>query len=449
MKKLLVLALFMVSAALAQTDVRWFVGLGAGSDEPLFAAQREIVDAFNDSQDDINLILDINDSEFAIDTLATQVAAGNPPDIVGPMGIKGRAAFEGAWLDLSELIEANDYDLSDFDPALVDFYDVEGQGQLGIPFAVFPSFLAYNKDLFDEAGLAYPPSAYGEPYINADGEEQEWNTETVEELAKLLTVDANGIDASMEEFDIDNVVQWGYGVPFTDIRGVLTADYGAGNFIDEEGNAAMPENWRAGLQDYHDAMWVDGFTPNAAYSQSDLLNGDGNFLGSGNVAMANSHLWYVACCIGDLEADWDAAPVAANSDGDIVAKLHGDTFSILESSSNQEAAFEALSYLLSPEISGQLANIYGGMPARLSLQDAYFATFAENFEGEKNWDVVAAGLSYPDSPNHEDYLPSYSESVARYVQFTEVLTQNADADLDAEIDSLLADLQAIYDSASN
>ena len=134
----------LAGTALAQTEVRWFVGLGAGSDEPTIAPQQAIVDEFNASQDDIKLVLEIVDADQSQDVLATQIAAGNPPDIVGPMGIQGRAAFEGAWLDLSDLIASNDYDLSDFDPALVDFYRIEGQGQLGIPFAVFPSFILYN-----------------------------------------------------------------------------------------------------------------------------------------------------------------------------------------------------------------------------------------------------------------------------------------------------------------
>jgi multiple sugar transport system substrate-binding protein len=109
------------------------------------------------------LVLEIVENTQAYDILATQIAAGNAPDIVGPVGIRGRADFPGVWLDLSDLIAAADYDLSDFDPALVEFYKIEGQGQIGLPFAVFPSYITYNKALFDEAGLAYPPSRYGEP----------------------------------------------------------------------------------------------------------------------------------------------------------------------------------------------------------------------------------------------------------------------------------------------
>jgi multiple sugar transport system substrate-binding protein len=80
-----------------------FAGLlasGAGSDEGTFAGQQAVVDEFNASQDKIELVLEIVDNDAAYDTLATQIAAGNAPDIVGPVGIRGRDSFKGAWLDL-------------------------------------------------------------------------------------------------------------------------------------------------------------------------------------------------------------------------------------------------------------------------------------------------------------------------------------------------------------
>ncbi|MDE2854417.1 MAG: ABC transporter substrate-binding protein, partial [Chloroflexota bacterium] len=273
----LILSLILgVAAGLAGAQdpvrIRWYVGLGAGTDAPLVAAQEEVVADFNESQDAIELVLEIVDNEQAYDVLSTQIAAGNAPDIVGPMGIRGRASFPGAWLDLTSLIEANDYDLSDFDPALIDFYRVEGEGQLGIPFAVFPSFLMYNIDLFDEAGIPYPPSAYGETYTDWEGVEQEWNIDTLAEVAKILSVDINGNDATMEEFDTGNIVQFGFGNQFTDVRGRATL-FGAANFVDAEGNAVIPDIWREAEHWYHNAMWSDYFIPNAVYSGSEIMGG--------------------------------------------------------------------------------------------------------------------------------------------------------------------------------
>ncbi len=448
MRKLaFVLALLLaVGMAAAQTQVRWFVGLGAGSDEPQIAPQQAIVDAYNASQSDIRLVLEIVDNELAYDIFATQIAAGNAPDIVGPIGIRGRADFPNAWRDLSGLIAAADYDLSDFDPALVDFYKIEGEGQIGLPFAVFPSFISYNVALFDEAGAAYPPSRYGEPYVNADGEELPWNTDTLRDLAMFLTVDANGNDATMDAFDPERIVQFGYNNIFTDLRGVLTL-FGAGNFVDADGNAVIPEHWATGAQWIHDAMWKDHFYPNGPYIASDILTWSP--FQSGNLAMAHTHLWYQTCCMFDLQDEWAVAAVPAAPDGNVTAKLHADTFVITAASRNPEAAFDVMTYLFSPEISQRLVNIYGGIPARLSLQDDALELLFAEFYPDRDIDttVIADSLSFPDNPNHEEGMPANREAQALYGAFWQRLENTANFDVAGELAILQAELQLLFDGA--
>ena len=113
----------------------------------------------------------------ANDALATEIASGNPPDIVGPVGIGGANAFPGQWLDLAPLIAKTDYDLSQFPQDAVDIYKI-GDGQVGIPFAIYPSVLFYAKSLFDEIGLAEPPHKYGDKYTMPDGIESSTGTTT-------------------------------------------------------------------------------------------------------------------------------------------------------------------------------------------------------------------------------------------------------------------------------
>jgi multiple sugar transport system substrate-binding protein len=446
MKKVatILISLLVGTAVYAQTEVRWFVGLGAGTDEPTIAAHQQVVDAFNSSQNEIELVLEIVDNDQAYDVLATQIASGNAPDIVGPVGVRGRESFPGAWADLTPYVEASNYDFSDFDSALVDFYRTE-DGLVGLPFAVFPSFIAYNIDLFDEAGLPYPPAAYGEPYIDENGEEKPWTIETLSELAMKQTVDTNGNDATMDEFDANNIVQWGFGAMWRDIRGRITM-FGPGTFVDEAGNAVIPEHWRTGIAWYQDAMWNSHFHPNGPYGNSALL-GEGNWFDSGNLAMAHTQLWYQGCCMTSLESDWDLAPMPSY-DGTVTASLNADTFSIPVTSDNQEAAFAVLSYLLSPEVSGELAGIYGGMPARISLQEGFLEGFGERlFPGaELNWQVAIDSLGYPDSPNHEAALPGQREAEDRYIAFTQRLENEADFDVEAELELMLTDLQRIFDA---
>lgn len=439
-------------AASGKTQVRWFVGLGAGSDEGTFEPQNAFVEKFNASQDEIELVLEIVDADSASDTLATQIAAGNAPDLVGPVGIKGRDTFKGAWLDLGPMIDANSYDLSGFDPELVKFYLVKEEGQLGIPFGIFPSFVLYNVDLFDEAGLPYPPAEYGVPYVDADGVEHEWTIEYMTELAKMLTVDANGNDAAMEDFDPENIVQFGWENLWTDLRGIGSM-FGAGSVVAEDGSAQIPDKWVEATKWTYDGWWNEWYIPNGAYAGADFLQGPGGSFSSGNMAMVHMHMWYLApWALGDVTFDWNLAATPSN-DGVTTSKMHADTFGILKGSKNPDAAFEVLTYMLSEENANDLLTIYGGMPARLSLQGDYFDIYTEtNFSGKDdiNWDVVAAGMAYADNPNHESWMPSYQESVDRYNEFWNKLANTPDLteeDIDAELALLVADLQAIYDAA--
>ncbi|MBT3190813.1 MAG: extracellular solute-binding protein [Anaerolineae bacterium] len=438
-------------APAGKTQVRWFVGLGAGTDEGAIPLEEAFVEAYNASQDEIELVLEIVDADNAADTLATQIAAGNAPDIVGPVGIKGRDQFKGAWLDLAPLIEANSYDLSGFDPAMVDFYLVQEEGQLGIPFGIFPSFVLYNIDLFDEAGLPYPPAEYGVPYVDADGVEHEWTIEYMTELAKVLTVDANGNDASMEDFDPENIVQFGWMNQWTDWRGVGSM-FGAGSLVADDGSAQMPEQWVEAAKWTYDGFWNSWFIPNGPYGGAEFLQGGGGPFSSGNMGMIQMHTWFLAPWAFDgTTFDWDVAAMPSYN-GVTTAKMHADTFGILKASDNSEAAFEVLTYMLSEEHATDLLTIYGGMPARLSLQADYYDIHAETNLGGKeiNWDVIAAGMAYADNPNHESWMPSYLETNDRYNETWNYFANTPDLteeDIDAEIATLVADLQAIFDAA--
>jgi multiple sugar transport system substrate-binding protein len=146
--------------------------LGAGTTEPQVKVEREVVDEFNKNQDKIWLVLEVVPNSDASNTLENQIALGNGPDIVGPMDSYGANLFYGQWLDMAPYIEAANYDTSVFDEQLVKFYQTE-EGQVSLPFAVYPSLVFYNKRMFDQAGLAYPPAKYDEQYRLPDG--HQWN----------------------------------------------------------------------------------------------------------------------------------------------------------------------------------------------------------------------------------------------------------------------------------
>lgn len=433
----LLLGALSVASAQGRTRVVWFVGLGTGSDPAQQEAQENVVARFNASQNEVELVMNVVAHNAAADALSTLIASSQAPDIIGPVGFDGSNGFEGNWLDIGPLVEAEGYDLGQFPEGLVDFYRTK-DGLVGLPFATFPSFLFYRPELFDEAGLNYPPAAYGEPYVMPDGTEVEWTVDVLREVGMLLTVDANGEDATSPNFDSNNIIQWGYAFQWSDGRAIATL-FGAAEMIDENGNAVMPENWRAGWNWYYDGIWTDKFIPNQAQVGSDLL-GSGNPFNSGNLAMAQSHLWYTCCLEGTT---WDAAALPSYN-GEVTAKLHSDTFRIHKDTKNPTAAFKALTFLVG-EGSLELLSVYGGMPAREADQPEFFAKLDQKYTQGVNWDVAVASGAYADNPSHEAWLPNYLKTKDRINSFQTYVESTPGLDINAEIDRLIADLQVFYE----
>lgn len=429
-------------AAQERVKITWFVGLGTGTNEQQIEVQNRIVEEFNASQDKIELVINIAASnQTAPDILSTLIASGDAPDIVGPVGFSGSNAFAGQWLDLAPLIEATGYDLGQFPENLVESYrSLDGEQLLGLPFAVFPGVLYYNVGLFDEAGLNYPPTEAGVPYVMPDGTEVPWDYNTVVEIGKILTVDANGYDATMPEFDPTKTIQFGFIHQWDTLRSDFHT-FGANYVVDEEGKVHIWDNWREAARWLWEAVWVHHIHPSDSWISSDLLLG--NAFNSGNVAMARSMLWYT-CCLADAPA-WDLAVQPAYN-GTIYAPIDMDTFRIHKDTKHPEEAFTVLTYLLG-DAALDLLTVYGGYPARPELQDAAIQAKAETYPSVQNWDVVARSIQYAPVPHHEEWYPNFNKGQTRFQDFLTLLRSDggADIDLEAELDRLEADLQAIVD----
>lgn len=420
-------------AASERVQIRWFVGLGTGGNPEQVEVQEKVVQEFNASQDQIELVLEIVDNTTAAQTLQTQIASGNPPDIIGPVGTRGSNSFAGLFMDLQPYVEKSSLDLSVFDPALVDFYRVEGEGLLGLPFAVYPAVIFYNRDLFDEAGLPYPPHKVGEKYDGKD-----WDIATLEEVALKLTVDANGNDATSSDFDPDKIEQYGFFTQWTeeDPRAEWTL-FGPGSLIDENGKAVLPDHWREAAQWYYAGVWEKHFIPSIAAVNSDLLAA-GNPFNSGNLGMAHVNSWYT-CCLADVP-NWDIG-VVPSYDGKNTAKLHADTFRIMKATQHPDEAFTVLTHLLN---SADLLQVYGAMPANKTMQEAFFAGLEKQYSQGVDWSVITASLALADNPSHEAAMPNFLKADERNKAFGSLYRSQPDLDLEAELDKWLADLQVIF-----
>jgi multiple sugar transport system substrate-binding protein len=453
---LLVLLLGVVSTAVAQEPVTitWFVGLGTGTNDQQIEAENQVVADFNASHPDINLEINIAPTfETAVDTLSTLIAAGTPPDIVGPVGVGGSNRYE--WLDLKDLIDSAGYDLSGFDPALLDLYATTNGGYSAIPFGVFPSITYFNRDVFDEAGLNYPPQAFDEPYVMPDGTEVDWNYETLRQVAMMLTVDANGNDATSADFDPDNIVQFGLNFQWARIRLMWTDIQPESTYYDwDTGTVTVPDSWREATHWLWNGIWTDHIIPTTTYALSDAFGaGSDNVFQTGKLGMAIVPLWYT-CCLGESVGnfEWDFAVVPQSLDGEYHVAMDADTFRITVGSANPEQAFTVISYLLDEAVP-VLAPTYGAFPARAEYQQAWIDSRDAQYDWGINWQVAVDSLAHanPSDAHHESNLPNWSQVYDREFALQTLLfgDTGAEMDVDAELDTFQADVQAITEQTGS
>ncbi|MBN1121175.1 MAG: extracellular solute-binding protein [Anaerolineae bacterium] len=414
-------------------DVIWVVR-EIGGDITMPMLQEDVVDEFNNTHDDIFLIMDVVAYDLYQDTLAVMVAAGDAPDIVGPESMISTGLPTDQWLDLSGYIEESGFDTSIYNPAVMDIYNLPDQGQIALPYSIYPSAMFYNVDLFDAANLCYPPEHFGEPYCDGDP----WDWDKVREIGMLLTLDANGNNATSQNFDPDNIVQYGLTLQWTDARGEAIFVGGNGTVWNGQG-AFIPDNWRDAWQWHHDGIWEDHFIMSRIATDEYYSNP----FSEGVVAMYPSHSWYF-CCIFN-EFNWDIGALPVPFDGNITAKTNGSTFFIHKESEHPDAAWEVLSWMLE-EKSDVLDEVFSANPARIVseeeyrniLEDIYYDDFSN-----VNVGVLIEAQDYPDIPSNETYLPNHSSADETLWDFY-TLYQEMPRDMDADIDALESDLEYVF-----
>jgi multiple sugar transport system substrate-binding protein len=424
--------------------VSWFIGLGAGTQPAQIGPEQAFAAAYNASQKDVYLSLQIVDNTQAANILKTQIAAGAAPDIIGPVGVEGLNIFRDQLMDLAPTIAKNNYTFNGVDPKLVDFFKLGNNGAtVGVPFAVYPSFLYYNKALFKEAGLPDLPTKVGDLYQG-----KPWDLDNLTSVAEKLTVDKAGNDATSAKFDPTNIVQWGFDSQYEDNSArAEDAWFGAGSFLAADGKTAqIPDYVTQGETWFNDGVWKNHFIPTQAQISSALLGAGGEF-GSGNLAINESHTWFT-CCVappkGTKQFDFGFA-INPLVNGKITAPLHADTFSILKSTKVPDAAWKALTAMVA---STDLLTTYGAMPADQTKQKAWEATIDKGFPGIKlDWSVPEAMLAYPDVPNHQSWMPDYAKAKAALQAFQNKYRTTSGVDITAELATLKTTLQGIFDAA--
>jgi len=436
------------SPVAGRTTVRWFVGLGSGTDNYQIDAQKAFVANYNATNSDgISIQLEIVPNNTAYTVLKTEIAAGNAPDIVGPVGVQGRNGFEGQFLDLTDEIHKNGVDLTAYDPALVRSLQEGSDGQIGLPYDIFPGYIWYNKDIFTKAGLSDLPTAIGEQY-----EGQPWTWQALGKIAAQLTLDENGYNSANPDFDKNEIVQYGMDFQWADARRIVSC-FGGGSFVASDGKTAqIPPVWADAFNWYYTAIWGGHYVPNGAAEASALLD-NGYSIGSGRVAMSAGWAWGISSIASSASTtqvkSWDIA-VMPSWDGTTTSPVDIDTFTITKASRNPDAAFKAMMAIMADPT---LMRNYGGEPAKTADQAAYFAAYdsalAPIFPGNHvTWSVLGEMAKVPAVPNSESDMPAFTQAGTDIATFLNKLQNTSGLNVNTELAKLQQTLQKDFDAAS-
>lgn len=425
--------------------IRWLVGIASGTDPAgnevnMGSLVDQAAAEFNASHPRIQLVLEKVPSDAFSNTLFAEIEAGNGPDIAGPMGVELEGSLHGHWLDITPYMESSHFDSSAVNPILMAFHHTD-EGQITLPFEVYPGAVFYQKELFDKAGLNYPPASYGELYTWPDGTTSEWNFDTLAEVAKLLTIDDQDRNATQKGFlhNQQRIKQFGFVYQWTNPIH-MTGFWEAGKpYQGEPGNyqAVFPEQWKVAWKWYYEGMWGQQlFIPSYA---SPLISE--NAFSTGKVAMAITQAWYT-CCVGDAGQHWDLAALPSNN-GAVHGAIHADSFYIWKGTQHPAEAFEVLAYLTSPS-SQKLLVSFIAIPAATANQNAFLSRMAALYPWATNWDVFLAALVYTGIPYADGYLPNYDAALARITEFDSLIGSQSGLKIEDEIEKLRNDLTKIF-----
>jgi multiple sugar transport system substrate-binding protein len=304
------------------------------------------LDKVKEKYPNIETKLEYNDyGETAVRILAL-AAAGDLPDLIMASNEHTPIlACSQLLLDLNPFIEREpDVNPDDFAAGVSQGFNMWGHWW-GFPYDHSTWGIFYNKNMFDEAGVPYPPSEGKEP----------WTVEQFVETAKKLTKP----DGS----------QWGAWYPPTNqyLDSCFIYSAGGRNFDDSLRHCIInsPES-AAGIQVVVDFIHKHKISPTPAEMQGATVD----YFASGLVAMQIDGQWALqgknATC--DFPFDIAYLPIIKEKKG----VTGGSGFCISASTKHPEEAWNWLKIYTSSEVLAEMVGRPGrGIPARWSATPAY------------------------------------------------------------------------------
>lgn len=401
-----------------------------------------VIPAFEKEYPDIKINLQIIDQPDIAVKREAMIAAGEPLHVWSTnWGGDGFASdrARGLLTDLTPLIERDQVDLSVFIPEVLAIYQNEGK-TYGLPFLTTGSYVFYNMDLLDEAGVAYPPT---------DWEDKSWTWDAMVDMATKLT----------KNYDDPTSAQYGLLMNRQNIEGPAmlfgqfpwSEDAYATGFSDGV-TLSNPETVAA-YQKVHDLIYKDKVNPDAAASEA--LTQLGGAFESGKVALTQNGgwgWWIYSQITPDIEGGfcWGVAPNPWGSpDAEERAVIYTDPWVITAGLEGQELedAWTFVKFLIREDNARTYMEAGNVPPTQTKLQEEWFQQFG-CMDPEKVKEVYQGAFAHGlESSNHLivrwDEINQIAEnSLTAWLQDPNADTAQVLTDLEAELNDALARIKS-------
>jgi multiple sugar transport system substrate-binding protein len=426
------------------TKVTIFVGMGTGTNAEQIPMEKAVEKEFNDTHKDIKIEFLIVPYDERLTKFSTMLAGDMAPDIMLPIGVGGIAEFVDEWADLTPYIERDKYDMTRFIGKTVELHQYPGKGTLGLPLCVYPSVVYYNSDLFDSAGVEYPPHKFGEKY--ADG--GAWDYDKVVEISRKLTVDAAGNNADSPAFDSKNIKQFGWDnwdwMNLGDFAQKFGADPGTVVSKDYKTSLLSDPTYVDALTYVKKSIWDYHIAPNST-ERGAISDKSGDPLGGGQLATWEIQSWMgYAYDSWDQSFNWDVAAIPAQN-GKIISPTDADTFVIPKASKHKDQAWEVVKWLFQKDMMKKLTDIYSCIPADKELAAGWKDEQAKKYP-KVDFQVFIDALEYADvAPNHEAWHPVYTKINDIVTKAVDLVMTGENLDVVAVLKDANKESQALLD----
>lgn len=311
-----------------------------GEDETDFYIKR--IDEFNEANDDIyvnaEIIIDDGASSYS-DSVNAALVAGNLPDI---LALDGPYVASFAEADIITSVDEyiTDEDREDFVDSIIQQGTYNGElFSLGAMEASVP--LYYNKDIFEEEGIAAPASI-----------EEAWTWDEFLEVAQQLTTE--------DRYGLNLFMNYGVGEWLT-FMGAPFVWSNNGELISEDGTTV--DGYLNSPETVESLEFVKTLFEEEVVS---LTPGEMQFE-EGNAAMALGGPW-IAVSAEDADFEWGMMPYPYK---EVPKSPSGSmAYGITTLSEHPEEAFEVMAWMTNEESTIGLSEVTGMPPARHSAFEA-------------------------------------------------------------------------------